>query len=341
MSEGIYRVVLTGTTLVGTSAEQAVANFSGIFRIPIDRARSVVGRRVVVRRRVDESTAQGYVSALQKAGLDAFFEFDDEADRVTADTTPGPPPLNQMPPPVPPQTTASAPPIPSGAPPIPQSATTDASIVTPPPLPPHAAQAAAAFDVDRSHGPVVGTLDVGEFLASLGLSHLKPLFDAHGLTREMLTDLSDADLQSIGVSSLGERKRILGAVRQAKEDEMAHQAVSIHQESERAGTSLMKGFLIAYGVTSALIALAVWTYMGAQAGLTVGVVSFLLLWIHFLPTQIAFRKQSEYRWAIFVGNVFFGATVFGWVVLLVLAKRLVSGKAAATIGIVGALAGGL
>jgi len=341
MSEGIYRVVLTGTTLAGTSAEQAIANFSGIFRIPIDRARSVVGRRVVVRRRVDESTAQGYVSALQKAGLDAFFEFDDEGEGLTADATPSAPPLNQMPPPVPPRTTPPGEPIPVGPPPVPQSAAFDTPMVTPPHLPPPAAQAAAVFDVDRSQGPVVRTLDVGEFLASLGLSHLKPLFDSHGLTREMLTDLSDADLQSIGVSSLGERKRILGAVRQAKEDEMAHQAVSIHRESERAGTSLSNGFLIAYAVTSALIALGVGTYMGAQAGLIAGVVSFLLLWIHFLPTQIAFRKQSEYRWAILVGNIFFGATVFGWVILLVLAKRLVSGKAAATVGIVGALAGGL
>ena len=335
----MYRVVLTGKTLVGTSAEQAVVNFSAIFRIPVDRARSAVGRRVVVRRRIDQNTAQGHVGALQKGGLDAFFEFDDEAqDSVTA-ASPNVAPSSQQPPPVPPTTLFGAP-VQGTVPPLPQTPSFGATKVEPPPLPPDAAQT-AVFDVDRSRAPVVQASGIGEFLTSIGLTHLNQLFNSHALTREMLTDLSDADLQSMGISSLGERKRILGAVRQAQEDEKAQQAVSIYRESERDGVSSSQGLFVAYGLASVLIAFGVWSYAGASVGLIAGAVSFVVLWIYFLPTQIAFRKQSEHRWAILIGNIFFGGTVFGWVVLLVFAKRLVSGKAAATIGVVGAIAGGL
>lgn len=335
----MYRVVLTGKTLVGTSAEQAVVNFSAIFRIPVDRARSAVGRRVILRRRVDQNTAQGYVGALQKGGLDAFFEFDDEAQDFATASPPSISPLSQQPPPLPPILPVGEPAT-GGAPPLSQTPIIGATKVEPPPLPPYAAQT-AVFDVDRSRAPVAQTSDIGEFLTSLGLLHLKQLFDSHALTREMLTDLSDADLQSMGISSLGERKRILGAVRQVQENEKAQQAVSIYRESERDGVSSAQGLLVAYALVSALIAFGVWSYAGAQVGLIAGAGSFVVLWVYFLPTQIAFRKQSEHRWAILIGNIFFGGTVFGWVVLLIFAKRLVSGRAAATIGVVGAIAGGL
>jgi hypothetical protein len=45
----------------------------------------------------------------------------------------------------------------------------------------------------------------------------------------------------------------------------------------------------------------------------------LLAWILFLPTSIAFRRNIPNRWAVFVINLFFGLTVIGWVIAMVIA----------------------
>jgi len=40
-------------------------------------------------------------------------------------------------------------------------------------------------------------------------------------------------------------------------------------------------------------------------------------WLFFLPTQIAFGKKHAYKWIILLLNIFFGATIVGWVLLMV------------------------
>ena len=349
MAAGTFRVVVSGKTLAGTSAEQAVANFAAMFRVPVERAQSLIGRRAVVKRDVDERTAASYVAALQKSGLEAFFEFAADAPAMEpsppASSTPtavspagvvsGPAQAQASPPPL--SAHASAPPpIPVGN----EARAVQASGASPPPLPATAPHT-AAYDMDRANGPVVKANEVRSFLQSISLSHLAPVFESHAVTAEMLADLSDQDLQSMGVASLGERKRILGAVRHIAEDEKALQAVRINEEAERAGGSASRGFFITYAVLAVLCGVAVAAEMGVTGFVVAAAITFVGLWIYFLPTQIAFRKQSEHRWLILVGNLFFGGTFFGWIILLLLAKRLVSGKAAAAIAVVGAVAGSM
>jgi hypothetical protein len=43
--------------------------------------------------------------------------------------------------------------------------------------------------------------------------------------------------------------------------------------------------------------------------------------IHFLPTFIAWQRNAEHFWWIFLVNFFFGVTIIGWVVALIWALQ--------------------
>jgi uncharacterized membrane protein len=48
---------------------------------------------------------------------------------------------------------------------------------------------------------------------------------------------------------------------------------------------------------------------------------FLVLYIYFLPTITAIRKNSPYKAAAIIVNVLFGVTLLGWVIALILASK--------------------
>ncbi len=54
-----------------------------------------------------------------------------------------------------------------------------------------------------------GDLNVAEWLAGLGLGQYAELFAAHNITGDLLAGLTDADLKTLGIASLGHRKRLL------------------------------------------------------------------------------------------------------------------------------------
>ena len=55
-------------------------------------------------------------------------------------------------------------------------------------------------------------MDVEAWSASLGLERYAPAFLANDVDREVLLGPSDADLQALGITSLGQRKRLLQAI---------------------------------------------------------------------------------------------------------------------------------
>ena len=306
-----YRVVVSGQTINGVSADEAIANFVEGFKVPADRARSLIGQVSVVKRAIDEQTAQKYVSALRKAGFVAHFEVD-----FTFDT--------QIDSKIYQKSTGHA----TSAEPLKSESSNEKTI--------------NSYRIDRSKIKPVQMDSIDAFLWSIGLLHLGPVMKQHAITPDMLSDLNDADLQSIGVTVIGERKRFLGAVRQIQEDEMAKQAIHISHENDRVGRMAKKNWLVGLAVISVMIGVVFGYLISDTALVFLGgtVVAFIFLWVFFLPSIIAFENQTEHRWGIFVANFFFGATFFGWIILLVLARRLVSAKTAATIGIIGAIAGG-
>lgn len=48
---------------------------------------------------------------------------------------------------------------------------------------------------------------------------------------------------------------------------------------------------------------------------------FLVLYIYFLPTITAIKKNSPYKTAAIIVNVLFGVTLLGWIIALVLASK--------------------
>ena len=48
---------------------------------------------------------------------------------------------------------------------------------------------------------------------------------------------------------------------------------------------------------------------------------FFVLYIYFLPTITAIKKNSPYKTAAIIVNVLFGVTLLGWVLALVLASK--------------------
>jgi T4 superinfection immunity protein len=48
---------------------------------------------------------------------------------------------------------------------------------------------------------------------------------------------------------------------------------------------------------------------------------FLVLYIYFLPTITAIRKNSPYKAAAIIVNILFGVTILGWIIALVLASK--------------------
>jgi len=47
------------------------------------------------------------------------------------------------------------------------------------------------------------------------------------------------------------------------------------------------------------------------------IASAVSLGVYFIPSGVAFYREHEYRWPIFVINLFFGRTAIGWVGALV------------------------
>lgn len=64
----------------------------------------------------------------------------------------------------------------------------------------------------------MSTQDLVAYLAEQGLAEHASVFGTHKLTGIDLLDLTHADLVSIGITSLAERKRILRAVHRLWED---------------------------------------------------------------------------------------------------------------------------
>lgn len=48
---------------------------------------------------------------------------------------------------------------------------------------------------------------------------------------------------------------------------------------------------------------------------------FLVLYIYFLPTITAIKKNSPHKTAVVIVNILFGVTLIGWLIALLLASK--------------------
>lgn len=335
MSDIRYMVVANGRTLGGCNAEQAIQAFSARFRVSAERARSVVGKRTILRRGVTQEVAAKFVKALHSCGLEGHFEIEARADAAgpVSRSDPSPERPRSKAEPVASPTVGTSSSDSSGT-----VAAVQGMVATNTGHPVVVPAGQHDREMDRRSARVATVDSTSSFLASLNLSHLDPILNEHAITPEMLPSLTDDDLKSIGVERLGDRKRLLAGSREVAENVSADQAVAINEEMDISGQDAVKTILILEAVFAGLVFLA---GLGMEASLAeavgMGCAAFALTWLFFLPTQIAFRRQVDLRWAILVGNIFFGATMLGWVILLVLALRLVTPVTGAVIGVAGAM----
>ena len=61
-------------------------------------------------------------------------------------------------------------------------------------------------------------MDVGVWLRELGLGQYEPAFCDYDIDAEVLPELVEADLERLGVASLGHRKRLLKAIAALRAD---------------------------------------------------------------------------------------------------------------------------
>ncbi len=84
-------------------------------------------------------------------------------------------------------------------------------------------------------------MEIKAWLEALALGEYEPAFRRHGITAEVLVDLTDGDLRSIGIAALGARKRLLKAIAALKAGTVVIQpaAMTAHMPAERRHLSVM------------------------------------------------------------------------------------------------------
>lgn len=71
-------------------------------------------------------------------------------------------------------------------------------------------------------------MSVKDFLASLQLDHLMEVFVMEHITMDVLVDMTNDDLQSIGITAFGHRHKILKKVKELTQTGGAGIYISIH-----------------------------------------------------------------------------------------------------------------
>jgi hypothetical protein len=78
--------------------------------------------------------------------------------------------------------------------------------------------------------------DVEEWLERLGLSRYRAVFAEHDIDREILPDLTDQDLEKLGLS-LGHRKKLLRAIAELARPEVEAPRDSRRRRAQRSAAS--------------------------------------------------------------------------------------------------------
>jgi len=156
--------------------------------------------------------------------------------------------------------------------------------------------------------------EVGEWLTSIGMEHCADLFKENRVEFPHLQGLTDADLQSIGIMALGDRKAILEGVAAQQRKNLEAAETEEEEPLDAFGTLLfVAGILLTCAWTFYATVLDGQSFLQGAGG---GVVLWLMFYGYLLPAAIAFRKRHRFRWFILLVNLFFGFTGIVWLILL-------------------------
>ena len=171
---------------------------------------------------------------------------------------------------------------------------------------------------------------IEKWISSIGMNQYVDVFKSNAVEISHLQELTDADLQDMGIAAIGHRKTILGSIENLFE---SHQEVINMEETEklkaRSNVIIKNYFKVMAVLTILCTIIALISEEGDPASVfIVGILGSIGFLIYSLPGLIAFRKGHEYRWAILLGNWLLGVTGIVWLVLLGFAMGLFGSGAA-------------
>src|SRR5215211_101580 len=86
---------------------------------------------------------------------------------------------------------------------------------------------------------LVARMDVGNWLRKLGLEGYEPAFRQNDIDSEILLKLTAEDLKDLGIASVGDRRRLLEAIRSLPQDALAPSTTSSTARAERRQLTVM------------------------------------------------------------------------------------------------------
>jgi predicted Zn finger-like uncharacterized protein len=167
------------------------------------------------------------------------------------------------------------------------------------------------------------TADMHTWLNSIGLGEHINAFDINNVYLHNLHSITETDLISMGISSVGHRKLLLNGIEK-------HVCSNKTTDSVQQFAYLQLLYFIVL-VVADLIIFNIDATFGWKLSISFGLM--ILTYIYFLPTSIAFKKGNEYRWAIFIVNTFFGVSFVGWIIALIVAMGWMSGQTGAVLAV--------
>src|SRR5262245_39440867 len=95
-------------------------------------------------------------------------------------------------------------------------------------------------------------MEVGDWLRNLGLERYEPAFRQHHIDGEILRQLTAEDLKELGVESVGERRRLLEAIRSLPHAAVTPTASPVVQAERRQLTIMFCDLVDSTALTSSL-----------------------------------------------------------------------------------------
>lgn len=176
---------------------------------------------------------------------------------------------------------------------------------------------------------------IGRWLQSIGMSRHTMAFEEQRVEFSHLPGLTDADLQNMGITAVGDRKTILAGIAGLAEKKVSEADSQIAVRAREYARSFDRGCFRAAMILVAGCAVLGIFVGGVQSmweGIVIAVVGSIALYLYSLPAVLAFRKRHPRRWAILIANWLLGATGVVWIILFCYAIGLIGSGAAVALG---------
>jgi len=179
--------------------------------------------------------------------------------------------------------------------------------------------------------------DLDRWLNSTGLGQYSNNFRKQDITINEIFTLSDNEIDSLGISTLGHKKKFLEAREQLLNSIKSEYLSKNILKSQELTKNLIYLVVILGVIVSAIVYFTsknpddgfIGNYFTSGLAVTSGILIFLI------PSIVAGYRGHEFAWAILLANIFLGGTGLVWAVCLVLALGKINPGTAAVLTFLG------